>query len=693
MEQKGLIKKLSAVLLVTTMGISVFAQFSTLVFAEERANDPEIEEKQETGTSNLEEGAETFNNDKDKPLDDDSSKQDLAPMDELVPVDATNVYVSELGNDNNTGTKENPFKTLQKAMDTVSVGGNVTILTDLVTSDSTLINKNVHVFGATESGNPPVLTQSAELTSMFIVEGVPVSFENINFSGAGIDNFGPNDNAFYGGAINTKSNSNVTVNHCTFTEFEGHQGGAIASPWANDVAIHVNNSRFEKNRANVGGAAIGTETGTNYALYVDGSTFINNDSDYKGGAIFVNVANSNGSQNINISNSTFEHNDALNDGGAISLQSSPMEDKHVSLESNKFVNNSSGLSGGAVHLTGFKTFDLSDCLFENNRAAKHSGAVELVGIAGSSSQVNVFGNAFIENHAEKEGGAIRFGNGATQSNIGSSLFQNNVANSNLGNAIAFLASSYQGTNSYIKPTNGAAFYQNGENNDGEIIFVQMNQVDNKVSLSKRMLDGTLIDWKTDEDNTLVPVDTQNIEGKVLDLYMNPETKSVRLDPALYSNVFIGNTAKHGGAIFNYGSLHMGTEGKTIHVQKEWKGKVADYADISLKRTQYDDVLEIVKLTKESNWQYDFLDFPTNVPYEIIENSIPGYTSKIESNDDSWLITNTFINDKKPDKEESEQGGNESVQTSAQTNTTMYITLCGLALLMILALTVTKKKQD
>ena len=62
----------------------------------------------------------------------------------------------------------------------------------------------------------------------------------------------------------------------------------------------------------------------------------------------------------------------------------------------------------------------------------------------------------------------------------------NIAHSNSGNAIAYYASKQNGTSSYIKPTDGAAFYQNGIHQDGEIIYVQMNEANCKVSLSKRM---------------------------------------------------------------------------------------------------------------------------------------------------------------------------------------------------------------
>lgn len=697
-------RKRTSVAFCIAIVLGLSTMMSSTIYANQGSEDPvempKIAENNDQSvsndTSNVEESElpqeEQPQKDDEPKLEEDRNLELDEPLVEADDtIDTSMFFVSNTGNDTNLGTKEKPFLTIEKAIETVDEGGTLVILSNLVLNNSIIITKNMKLLGMDTGSGKSVLTQNKEMTHMFVVEKAVVTFENIHFSGAGIDNTCTYENPFYGGAIYVKTDSTVDVNLCTFTEFEGYSGSAIFTDCGQNVNINVYNSNFENNIASLGGAAIGAETCFNYALRMTESSLINNHGDYKGGAIFINDSNSEGSQNIEMINSVFDKNTANNDGGAISLLSSPKEDKHIVLDGSTFTNNTSGNNGGAVHITGFKTADISNSVFENNVAQQHSGGVHLTGISGSTSQVNVYGNAFVNNESGDEAGAIRFSNGAINSNIGRSLFMGNIAHSNSGNAIVYLASSQNGTSSYIKPTDGAAFYQNGIHQDGEIIYVQMNEANCKVSLSKRMLDGTSFDWKKEEKGSLVPVDTTNLEDTVLNLYMNPNVKPMSLDPSQYSNIFIGNTAQYGGAISNYGNMQLGTDGKTIHVKKEWKGKASDYAEISLKRTQTNDILETIKLTKENNWQYDFDDFPTNVAYEIIEKAIPGYSGKIESNQDQWLITNTLM--KQPDKQESDQNKKDPINTSAQTNTTLYMTLSGFALSLLFGLRIFKKKFD
>lgn len=346
------------------LGLSTM--ISSTIYANEGTEDPveipKIAENNDQSvsndTSNVEEPElpqeEQPQMDKEPKLEEDRNLELDEPLEANDKIDTSMVFVSNIGNDTNLGTKEKPLLTIEKAIETVDEGGTVAILSNLVLHDSIIISKNMKLLGMDTGSGKPVLTQNKEMTHMFVVEKAVVTFEQIHFSGAGIDNTCTYKNPFYGGAVYVKTDSKIDVHLCTFTEFEGYSGSAIFTDRGQNVNINVYNCNFENNIASLGGAAIGAETCFNYALRITESRLINNHGDYKGGA-------------------------------------------------------------------------------------------------------------------------IRFSNGAINSNIGRSLFMRNIAHSNSGNAIVYLASSQNGTSSYIKPTDGAAFYQNGINQDGEIIYVQMNK--------------------------------------------------------------------------------------------------------------------------------------------------------------------------------------------------------------------------
>lgn len=172
---------------------------------------------------------------------------------------STSIYVSSLGNDANTGTKEAPYASLATAIENAQNGSTIYILDDVEIADTIILDKNITIIGETETnGRKPVLKLSDNnmYSSLFELQSyTTITITDIAFSGKNIDNRNSDDStgtAFYGGAILIdKDNVNLTVNDCDFSDFEAHQGGAICALTANNVNVSLNNSVFTDNIADI----------------------------------------------------------------------------------------------------------------------------------------------------------------------------------------------------------------------------------------------------------------------------------------------------------------------------------------------------------------------------------------------------------------------------------------------------------
>jgi predicted outer membrane repeat protein len=258
------------------------------------------------------------------------------------------VYVSTAGDDvTGDGTSTNAYATIQKGLNNAASGGTVHLKagTYIETGNKNLsVTKNVAIVGEDAS----CTTINAENSgNIFIIKpGVTLTIANITLTNG--------NSTSHGGAIYNNGTLNVidsifTNNHAT------NNGGAIYS-YGNLTVI---NSTFINN----------TSSGDGGAIYNIGNvtrltgTFLNNTANWDGGAIYNggnftslsdstfkgNVASlcwggaifNNG--NMNLSNSTFNGNSAVN-GGAIYLSSG-----NLTAHYNSFKNNTATTSGNTIY--------------------------------------------------------------------------------------------------------------------------------------------------------------------------------------------------------------------------------------------------------------------------------------------------------------------------------------------------------
>ena len=557
---------------------------------------------------------------------------------------------------------------LAEQVSNAAAGETITVAAGELIPATIVIDKNLTIQGAGDT--KPVLSCGSSFYSMFkIAAGVTVTFKGLAFQDSVRTITSSNTGYEYGGAIfvaDDVSGANVTVEDCTFTGFAAWLGGAIQAHSASNLKLNITNCVFTNNKASVGGAVeLEACTGTNLA--VEGCTFFSNsvagavNNGSHGGAIAVN--GSMGTERIEIRNCKFIENTANGNGGAVAVLG-VNSGRSIKLIGCEFTGNkatrlneprTATVSGGAVSLRDTKTVEITNSTFKDNSSSDNGGALHIACGSATATQTTISGTKFLENEASGFGGAIHIASGDATTTINGVLFKQDTANSTLGNEIVYMQSSYATTNSYIRATDGAAFCPDATK---DVIFVNSDKVaqDDTVSITDYMLDGTRLNWKVeDEDGALTAAEPEayrTITGDMwLDgaqLFLDSDTNApMSTDPEDYSNSFVGNSAEYGGAISNYGSLHIGMPGKDITVNKVWKDAAPsniDKVEVQLVRVADEAVLDTAEAAADT-WSATFCGFPANVTYSLKETEISGYTSEWEKTSetdaaDVWTLTNT-----------------------------------------------------
>ena len=254
----------------------------------------------------------------------------------------SDVYVSPTGNDNNVGDVNNPFATINKAIDSnvsnihlsegkfIGTGNNgLTIENKSITiigagADKTIIDLNKTQFMDIKS------TSSVVLTNLTIINGYTK----------------------YGGAI--YNNGNLTIQNCNFKNNSATSGGAIY----NNGNLDIYYSTFEDNVVTDRGGAV---LSYSYVGIYD-STFIRNKgtgTSSTGGSIYIN-GNSNKYSVLN--RNIFKDTSVVRQGGALYL--SYVNVTNCIFENASTTATGSSYGGGAIYGSSFnlKNNTMTNCV-------------------------------------------------------------------------------------------------------------------------------------------------------------------------------------------------------------------------------------------------------------------------------------------------------------------------------------------
>ena len=409
-------------------------------------------------------------------------------------------------------------------------------------------------------------------------------FENNNATGSG-----------YGGSIFIQDGT-VNIDNSTFqNNIASWDGGAISTSFPDKIPANagpklvINNSSFENNEATVySGGAIGLyseaeinntkfinnnagghnpadSTDGGGAIYIGGwgqltlnnSEFTGNSSN-RGGAIGTTDAGIGTTHYFNISNTTFDNNNATLQGGAIfSKFTNDATGNQSLITGSTFKNNTAGTEGGAVYNKGTLTVD--NTTFDNNSAQYGGGFFNQTG-ATANFKDNI---SFTNNTAQKNGGGVYNYTGATMTIGDNASFSDNQAVEAAGGAVQNMGDLTIGDNTTFENNTaawgGAAVYGGSRDGQGSSTTIGNNAVFKNNTLTDSKSYGGAIYLENDEkDTTSFTLGTNSyFEGNSAyqggAIFINEA-----IDTAIGQGAtFNTNTASnHGGAIYNKSDIAL-----------------------------------------------------------------------------------------------------------------------------------------
>lgn len=307
---------------------------------------------------------------------------------EINVMDASRLLVvSTEGSNENSGTLESPYKTIEYALSQASETRNIVYLLStandykehgLSVSDNIIImgeNRNVtidadgegRIFTVTGNASIKDLTltggDTEELGGAIYIDGGNLTLNNVEISDSKAEN---------GGAIYLNG-GNLALDNVKISDCQAQKGGAIASTASSNLT--VNNTEFNNNEAIDGGT-----------LYISGealvlkSTFNENHAkipDSCGGAIYINT-----SSPITIASNTFKNNTAnlgeaiYIENGNVDLSKNAMsEDETIYLAGGSVKTNLTFLNNATVKANLEETINLTAILTDDEKNTIRGGIV------------------------------------------------------------------------------------------------------------------------------------------------------------------------------------------------------------------------------------------------------------------------------------------------------------------------------
>ena len=217
-----------------------------------------------------------------------------------------------------------------------------------------------------------------------------------------------------GAVVVLENNSSCNISFCLFQNNSAQAAGVILL--TDSSTLNADNSYFINNRAHESrGGAIMVRTKTKTFIYH--SIFINNTA-MEGGAFFGDA-----SATLTLMDSSFNHNSAIDKGGALALRKVMRSD----IFRCEFTDNMATV-GGAIFTAENVIIHIQSSLFDNHTASE--GAAVFLEL---NSSLKVNNSTFIHNKASEWGGGIVIQKNAT-GKFFDSYFGDNVAKS-VGGAI------------------------------------------------------------------------------------------------------------------------------------------------------------------------------------------------------------------------------------------------------------------
>jgi len=379
---------------------------------------------------------------------------------ETVPTSVDRFVSTSGSDDSGDGTKQNPWLTIQHAINSVQNGSTVHVADGTYTGAG---NKNLDFGGKaitlkSESGPENCIIDCEANGRGFyfnngesensIVSGITVTNGYMGVGGGiAISHASPqilncriisNTAANSGGGLNINGRSSPTIKGCTIKNNSAASGGGIVVSWSSGSSTKIENCTIEANHATVDdGGGIYMRLYHSVPAQVSNCIIQNNSAVRHGGGLYL-------ASNCNITHSEINENVSANGGGIFSDNSSAQisqctfTNNYSSywgggfycqgdfpslpvIDSSTFENNSSGLGGGGIST--FGTANIHHCIISNNSSGEGGGICS----RGDSSSVSIV-NCTICRNSSNTGGGLAFRYGVSLSVLNSILWSNNATN-------------------------------------------------------------------------------------------------------------------------------------------------------------------------------------------------------------------------------------------------------------------------
>lgn len=369
------------------------------------------------------------------------------------------VYVSTLGSDDNNGSKNSPFKSIQKAVD-VGNRNNLTInvAKGVYTPDNGLNAKTngVEIFSVTNFNllggwNDDFSSRSgySELDGKnnlyhiinldnvknvvidgFVIRGGNANGANPHSSGGGIDTYHFNDSVIKNCIISNNTASDSGGGICLYKANNNIINGTVYNNAANDKGggIYLNNTdnntisgSIYNNTANISGGGIYLYEANNNTI--NGSVHNNTANEYNGvnggGGIYLSFADN------NTINGSIYSNTTKRNGGGIYLYG------NSNIINSSIYNNTTYLYGGGIYLFYANSNIINGSVYSNFAYYDDGG-----GIYFWNANNNTIDGS-VHNNIAGNGGGIYFSYFATNNIISGSILSNTAANGYKGGGVYF----------------------------------------------------------------------------------------------------------------------------------------------------------------------------------------------------------------------------------------------------------------
>ncbi|MER3492296.1 MAG: hypothetical protein C4323_08120 [Mastigocladus sp. ERB_26_2] len=219
------------------------------------------------------------------------------------------------------------------------------------------------------------------------------------------------DSGFSGGAIGTYGSGVLVVKDCEFTNNKGVNGGSIYNLLGEvtvENSVFLNNSA----EGDIGGGAFfsdgGNSTGPGSTvggtIAIRGCKFENNRTEGEGGAVF---AWGYGPDKIIIENSSIVGNTADFDDKGIGRGGGLRVHGYLTMNNVTVANNTAAKQGGALWCDGSSPINITNSTFSGNKAIEDAGGAMFLG-TDESVLINIVNSTIVNNEAGRANGAFWF---------------------------------------------------------------------------------------------------------------------------------------------------------------------------------------------------------------------------------------------------------------------------------------------